>query len=690
MNNNLLKAVITLVLFYGSAAFLWMMLLPPDDLISLLNGLPEMFKPEKIPEKGSLNFLQLEGAQIAFLTAWSLPLLKIWVGCVLLGVALTSAAILLFLRNRKLRKRPTGQWRSLWVTIGPLPTPPQLPRKQMDVKLKGLKLSGDERDLIGEILGTLSAHPDAYVGPGHGTITLYQHTLGVIEKIMDFPNYSAEHVIAAAAHDMGKITSFVKGPEGTWERVKLHAQESSRLLSALPAFGKLPLELREVIRLAVKNEHSPNMIPGVDTSVPQKDLDPLIARVVGNSFRHPLYDNPEFRRRVVRLVDVLREADGVQTAAEKQVVLDEIEDLPTFCLSAFLKALPEMNFYYKGVPANYPGMVWQYGNRMYISEAKMRDFVMARCLTDEHHAALGGVYRGPKTLAPFTWYLLQAFKAKGWLVMSTKCYTRFHNKKDQDAGIPQTQPTIEQCSDEMPLWDVLSGTLVLNGMIIIEVDDEAVQAKTPRRELPFPIGAHRPHQPGAGKAPKKQAGNPKLVSAAQIDARTTTQKPAVAVEEDGAKSSEGGGKISVPEAVLGVPETVSEAVADLSDPPSPQDLLDLEAQELAMAAASLRDEGPSEAGGERVEEPVGQSPELAAATAAPVSADAQPLPTSETPGRSAAASHSNPGTIPGSSHRQDSGQKPKAKPKDKDRGGRPQPVSDDGDGESSIDSLLFK
>ncbi len=680
MNNHLLKAVIALVLFYGSAAFLWMMLLPPDDLIGLLNGLPEMFKPEKIPEKGSLNFLQLEGPQISFLMSWSLPILKIWLACIAVGVLVTGAAILLFLRNRKLRSRSSGNWRSLSVTLGPLPTPPQLPRKTMSVKIKDLKLSGDERQLLEEILGTLAAHPDAYVGPGHGSITLYQHTLGVIEKVMEFPNYSSEHVLAAAAHDMGKITSFVKGPEGTWERVKLHAQESSRLLSALPAWGRLPVELREVVRLAVKNEHSPNMIPGVDSSVPQKDLDPLIARVIGNQFRHPLYDNPEFRRRIVRLVDVLREADGVQTASEKQVVLDEIEDLPTFCLNAFLKMLPEMNFYYKGVPANYAGMVWQQGSRMYISEAKMRDFVMGRALTEEHHAALGGTYRGPKTLAPFTWYLLQGFKAKGWLVTSSKCYTRFHNKKEQDAGAEPVLPTIQQCSDDLPLWDVLSGNLVLNGMIIIEVDDEAVQAKTPRRELPFPIGAHRPHQPGAGKPKKQPANAPKLVTTEQIEARTGAPEPAQAAPQPKPEgvSPEVGQNAAVGASVEA--ETVGEVVADPMAPPSIQDLLDQEAHELAIAAASLKDEAGSEATAERE-----SSPDT---TPIPTPAPALPPPTSTTSNQAEQPSRQK------ANEQQAGQQKPKQhqpqqqshKPKPKDGGNRhaPSPEAAEDDYTSSM------
>lgn len=605
MNNSLLKSVIALVLFYGAAAVIWLWMLPPKDLLALLHQIPEFMRIEKVPELKGLHFLNLEPVQKLFFAAWSFQVLKGWLISAAIGILITVASIFLFLRHRKLRKRASGAWRTLGVTIGPLPVPSELKRSRMEVRLKGIKLSKDERLLLEEILGTLKAHPDAYVGAGHGAVTLYEHTMSVVEKVMDLPEFAADHVLCAAAHDMGKITSFIKGPDGSWERTKMHAQESGRILATLPAWGRLPEAQREAIRLAVKNEHSPNMVPGIDSAIPVGDIDPTVRKSLSSDFRHPLYDRQEFRRRVINLIDALRAADGMVTAAEKKVVLSEIDDLPGFCLAAFLKALPAMPFYYTGVPPGTKGMVWQQGKRLYISEAKMRDHVMAEALSDEHHAALGGTYRGPKTIAPFTWNLLEAFKQKGWLVTKAKCYEKFHKNDDPEPG---PQPVEMECRADMPLWDVLSGNKVLNGMIIIDVTDDDVLARTPQKKLGFAIGPHKPHQPApGGYRPKEKSGvklmtqeelrgegeknkaqspkkktEPKLEAPAATPAETAKPKEAAP-----APPPEGG---ALPDAALSEllaekkpkaptePVKVAESAPDPQQPPRPADLVASEDQ----------------------------------------------------------------------------------------------------------------
>lgn len=657
MNNSLLKSITALVIFYGAAALLWLMLLPPNDLISLLAGLPDFMRPEVVPKKGSLNFLQLEETQKVFLEAWSLKILQAWLIAAAVGIVLTALVIFLFLRHRRRRKNASGSWRSLGVTIGPLPVPEQLPRKRMKLTLKGIKLTKDEDALLEEILGTLAAHPGAYVGAGHGTVSLHEHTLGVVETIMSREVFNADHVLAAAAHDMGKITSFIKGPDGSWERVKMHAQESARMLAVLPAWGRLPLDQREAIRLAVKNEHSPNMIPGIDTSIPASEIDPMVRKSMASDFRHPLYDNPTFRRRVVELVTALRDADGVQTAAEKKVVLSEIGDLPGFCLQAFLKALPTMPFYYQGVPPGTKGMVWQYNKRLYISEAKMRDYVMSEALSDEHHAALGGTYRGPKTIAPFTWHLLEAFKQKGWLVTKAKCYTKFH-KSNEDPG---PLPVEMECQPEMPLWDVLSGNKVLNGMIIIDVTDADVLARTPQKDLGFAIGPHRPHQPSSGAYQRQKAEGPKLLTREEMDGGLErSDKPKGPAK--GEKKVEP--KVEVPVAKVtegatgGGKEAVSEPEATPERPPRPADLVASEAADVPVEPSPAEETIPPAPEVAELPEPAPvkpAEPPREPRAEAPVQPPPKPKPAAAGPG----------GAAPAGAAANPSGGAPKPKPKNK-------------------------
>ncbi|BBI65725.1 hypothetical protein HSBAA_PA_3280 (plasmid) [Vreelandella sulfidaeris] len=66
--------------------------------------------------------------------------------------------------------------------------------------------------------------------------------------------------LAAAAHDIGKTVSHAK-QDGQWVRLSYHDKQSGRLLAKFPAWWELPEDERAILLLAVKYEHSPNLMP---------------------------------------------------------------------------------------------------------------------------------------------------------------------------------------------------------------------------------------------------------------------------------------------------------------------------------------------------------------------------------------------------------------------------------------------
>lgn len=393
-------------------------------------------------------------AQFHLLLYWTLPV------TVLCGVAvgagfLAAASYSGWHRGaRKGRLAPRGEFWGVVVpgySLGslPLPTTPPLP-DNLRVELSGepagketpgvvhVVLAGEvlaaynllspaERRLCEELLRLLRAHPDHFAGHGHG-VGLLEHTLNVMAEAAPkcAPDFTLP-LVAALAHDVGKLITFKPDGNGGWKRQGLHSREGARILATLPAFRELPELHRSALILAVKYDHAPNKMPALRG---QKEPGQL----------------------AMRIINALSQADRTATAAEKDRNLEKLkpEDLLWQDFVDFLREAPIVQRGKKGAANqvnNPPDSPY-----LYIYEAPWRDAAVHR-LPAEVAAALDLTRRDAGKLAKYTRILTERLRKDGLLVEA-------HGEM--------------QVSDANPLWDIQSGTgekaVVLRGILVLKAD----------------------------------------------------------------------------------------------------------------------------------------------------------------------------------------------------------------------------
>ncbi len=435
MRPQLLKSFIVVIAFWFVATAVYWSFQQPDEKLQTAARVKELlpFVPfDTTPSDGWLaNLLGGLAADKNVLLYWTLPLLAV----VALACALGAGGMWLVAHRksdeRKARETGSGAYRGVTVSLGVLPTPHSLPRDDLDLSAEDnellARMTDKELRLLTDVLGTLSAHPDAYPGEGV-TVSLLEHGLNMAGKALHSKRNPGLCAIAAAAHELGKITSFKKEKDGSWSQVKNHDRESARILGTLDAWAALPSPDKHAVMMAVKFKNNPRNIPDVNG-------DAAISR---------------FAR------DLLYSADDAKDEAlteQKQKVLEEAAaSLPDLIYETFIKALPSLSFQNRGLPKGVAAVAWKFGNRVYLLEIKLRETVMAK-LPAEVRAALTPNPKERPRVQPFSAELLKALDARGWLVKKAN-ETRLEAK---DA-----------------LWNIRAGKLDFKGVIIIDVPEQYV------------------------------------------------------------------------------------------------------------------------------------------------------------------------------------------------------------------------
>lgn len=571
MKPTLLKSFIVVALFWWTVTFIIFGVSSPqvnlDVLTRVATTLHALHLPgptaADIPKHVSvLNELSM---QIAILKYWA-PLYV--VGAVVFAAVGVGIAWLMAWRERDIRTRReqgSGSYRGIRVSKGAMPVPAEIPKVDILLGMKAeaeeiiTKLPPIERQLLEEVIGTMAAHPEAYPGEGHGDLTLLQHTLNVVEKVVIQRPNEPLAVVAAAAHDLGKITSFRKDKKGHWERIRWHDKESARLLALLPAFWDLPTAKRSALILATKYGHS------MDTM--------------------PMHPDPEVNKLAEQLAAPVKLADGQATKEEKQRFLEDVDasNMPVseLVLRAFKEALPVMVFQNPGLPAGVKAVGWKKDGKLYFIEHQVREQSMKHM--DAHlRAALGGTRRETTRIAPFSLEFMRVLEAKGWLVRE----------------IGAIKLTMEEA-----LWNVHSGTKEFKGVIIMTIPDELLEFLPPN-DTAYPlevVGAHfrSPtevpaaelglddsglfRKPGGKrlKAPsekRKAADTPDNPATEPVaEGVTVTEAPAAAVTDNAAVSTDQELKPSAvlasvlakPDTAALKPETPEPGVVQLAESPQP-------------------------------------------------------------------------------------------------------------------------
>lgn len=439
MRPKLLKSFIVVVLFWFLASTLWWSIAKPETNLAALRALKHLlpFLPAAVPvEAGILGAWRV---QLSVLTYWTLPVLVLVAvsGCI--GLATVWVGAIRKRQERTDREDGHGEFRKVTLTKGELPLPVMLPRDELELGSHDnealAKLTERELALLGDILGTLSAHPDAYAGEGV-TGSLLEHTLNLCSKALMHRRHPGLAAIVAAGHELGKITAYEKAGE-EWRAIKPHDREASRVLATFDSWWALPELERTAVMLAVRFNSQPRFMPDVNG-------DPTSYKLAR---------------------DILSAAEGAASEAlaeEKQRTLERSEslekkELPDVIFETFMRALPQLPFQSRGLPKGVQAVAWKVGKRVYMAEIKLRETVMAKLPADVR----GALTPNPKDrvrIQPFTLELLKALDTRGWLVRQ----------------LDGTSLEVKEA-----LWNIQAGKLGFRGIIIIDVPDEFVPMLPP-------------------------------------------------------------------------------------------------------------------------------------------------------------------------------------------------------------------
>lgn len=437
--SRLLKSVIVLSLFYWLVGWVSYSFLLPNGVAEIMDNIPQWFldtfkvAPFSKPP-AEANFLEAAAFQWAGVMMWSLPVFMIWLGALLVGTLIAYVIYLLGDRSLHSRAIARGNFRGAGITRGSMPMPCIQKHSRISggaIKIEGVKLNKEEQAFLGEVLGILRDNQHAYAGPGHG-VGLYEHSMSVIDRALSEPGCDSNLVLAAACHDLGKITSYRKNSKGEWESFRLHAQESARLMAGMDTWWQLPEEQRETIRLACKYDHSPQDFP--------------------------LSGNVKLDDGVRGLIQRLRDIDGKQTAAEKVEVKKRYGDMSEYLFRLFDEHLDRLPFNTTTSPKGAATVGLKKENRIFLFEVKLRERLISS-VDKDLWASLGGDFRKSGEIHEFTEHLLHGLDREGWLV---KTMTLVDKETRQPLG-DVTAPT------NKALWYGHSGTLGINGIIIVDV-----------------------------------------------------------------------------------------------------------------------------------------------------------------------------------------------------------------------------
>lgn len=414
---------------------------------------------------------------------WTLPVFVIWAVSLAVGVCIVEIQYRQAVKGRILFLKPRGAFWGVNVydySLGELPKPttPSLRGRKVAfdtpgavhgkhvarVKVDGpvkeaLKmLTPTERSLCEELLQLLKSDPEHFAGMGHG-VGLLEHTLNVVVEAA--PKCTPEFrlpLVAALAHDIGKLITFKPDGKGGWVRRGLHSRESARILATLPSFLELPVLHQRGLILAVKYDHAPSKMPEL-----RGDRDASML--------------------AMRIISALSAADKTATAGEKQRNLEKLqpEDLLWKDFVDFLRNAPVVERGKKGAANqvnNPPDSEY-----LFVYEAQWREAAIMR-LPPEVAAALDLTRRDAGKLAKYTQILADRLRKEGLLV-------------EEHSAVVDGAHQVLKTTRTNPLWDIQSGNgakaLVMRGILVLHA--EALWHKVNYKlgiKSPFPVAIIAP------------------------------------------------------------------------------------------------------------------------------------------------------------------------------------------------------
>lgn len=461
--STLLRSVIALTIFYSLAAATAFYFMGPETLQEWLAGAGFWVEGDKEINPANAASAATEVVLARLRVVW--PWLA---GGMAAGSMIVLVIVGMGLITRRQRAKSRGEFRGMDLSITYMPYPDPINFKPVKAQLAG-NVPAHHMPLINQLLGYLQAHPDAFCGDGHST-TLLEHHLGVIDEAFEYEGADPLLPLAAAAHDIGKTVSHAK-QDGQWVRLSYHDKQSGRLLAKFPAWWELPEDERAILLLAVKYEHSPNLMPVAFPGLCIKGV-----------------------RRAVTLLQQLREIDGLATRGEKRKVLENL-NVQELAIETFLRVVPQVPYQVKGLAKRVKAAGFRVGERLYLSEHHVRETALSK-LDDDIAAAFGGDFRARGKSGEFTQVLLAALADRGWLITEIE-------------GVPEGSEAAKTWTlpSDQALWRVRSGIIEFRGMIAVElpVEHQGLYPRETAYEVTV-LGPQGKHSSNAGVAPTRGSG----------------------------------------------------------------------------------------------------------------------------------------------------------------------------------------
>lgn len=430
MKPRLLKSFIVVVVFWFLATSLWWSLQQPSEIQKNLEQLQQflnLFTTYTVDVPEHATILNSLFSQLKIFKYWSIPVLCLTALSFFIGVGFVALLTKKKIDTRAYREQGGKQnFRGVTVTVGDLPMP-YSPHKQ-EISLEGderfAKLNHLEKVLIEDIMGVISAEPDAF--PGEGITTpLVDHCLNLLDESLNHPKYPGLTSVVVLGRELGKLTAYAKAENGTWKLSKKYERECGKLIMALESWNNLPFVDKSAVLMAILFHENPNQIPIVD----------------GNAQIYSL---------ARELIKVSESTQTPVVQEEKRKTLEKT-DLPDVIFEAFLKSLPSLSFQSRGLPKGVAAVAWKFGNRLYIIEIKLRETIMSKLPPEIKGALTSKTKEGNGKVDQFTVELLKALRMNNWLI------TAVDNMK---------------VADKAALWKIKAGKLDFNGVIIVEVPEQ--------------------------------------------------------------------------------------------------------------------------------------------------------------------------------------------------------------------------
>jgi len=470
----LTSSLIRVTLFWYSLGLLVLFFGPPRWVAERYDRLMALLPVPSLETSGIIGAANVQWHMLLY---WTVPLVIIWVMGLLFGGIICEVRFRIGQYLQKRRLKPKGTFKGVVVgsySIGQIPhatvpepvgqsvqilsslSPKRLfsSKKTLQVVVTGKVkevvgwLTPDELAVCQDLIRVLFTSPNHYAGAGHG-VGLLEHTLNVMREAAQ--NCTPEFrlpVIAALAHDVGKLLTFQSDGEGGWVRVGLHSREGARILATLPSFDSLPLDEQRALLLAVKYGHAPSKMP-------------------------VLAGDREASMLALRILNALTIADRAATAAEKDRNLERLqpEDILWQDFVNFLREAPVVQLG-KSNSRN------QINNPhdspyLFIYEIVWREAAIKR-LPEEVAAALDLNRRDVGQTAKYTRILTDRLRKEGLLLEE----------------FTDSEGNVMRAPKKNPLWDIKSGRGLkapgFRGVLVLHT--EALWQK-----LNYRLGTHSPY-----------------------------------------------------------------------------------------------------------------------------------------------------------------------------------------------------